>query len=206
MFISVEPGPNSSSDHKISSAEAIAIDFRGVQTEGEEEGGDIHTFGKMLAETVRENIVQRVIRIVTEASEDWGEEGEVVETSKKDEEIRREHSGRYSTAWHMEEGLSPAIFVMETSDQHLIEPQILLATGMNRRPIEYEVEAVRPTIAEILNFGIGSDYTQMILGMLQRPKAALPQKGMSPAEIVEFIEEEGITYDTPWSFPSFCYE
>ncbi|KKP37798.1 MAG: hypothetical protein UR28_C0026G0004 [Candidatus Peregrinibacteria bacterium GW2011_GWF2_33_10] len=178
-------------------AQAIAIDWGEAEDRGRKQAGDVHKLVGLVREAVGSRISYRFIRKVLETSERWGNQGDIVDTTQRDEAEASSARGRISH-WYLGDRVSPAVMVLEANAATL-EPQDVLDTTRSRvRDVSDEIE--KPSVTEILQLGMNPMAVEMLLFFRQQPTAALPRAGMSPAEIVRFMEEREITCRSPYFF------
>lgn len=160
----------SSHPNDIKQALSLAVDFARPETQGLEEGGDIRRLFNVNQAFLTGVIDLRVIRQVLDASKEWGAAGSVVETTSRDKEIARTTVGRPHPHWYLPEGLSPAVLVFD---------------GVKgTKPFEIYSSKDAELSSAVFFSGLYST-------------AALPQAGMTPRAIWEFMREQGVYWDAP---------
>lgn len=166
------PAP-SSPRPELEAAKALAIDWGEAEDDGLEQAGDIHRIQQIIREAVGEQIEQRLIRRVVKASEEWGPKDAIVDTTERDAAEARLAEGAISH-WYLDEGVSPAIMVLETEQS---------------------------TVLDVLNDNMDPMSVHMLFFLGMQPVAALPRAGMSGEDIIRSIEERNLTVRSPRFFP-----
>lgn len=174
----------SSSMAEIERAPALAIDFGEPEDRGREERGDIGSISSMIKANLGDCLRTRIIRKVVREDSPWGEIGKAVETTQRDEEIRRSLPPRTISHWYFSEGVSPAIIVLEFHPTQIIPEGVTVIDPSGK---EIEQSSVYRAFDETM----GPIVTMMLFSG-SFPIAALEETGMSPEEIVDFMKKERI--------------
>jgi len=177
-------------------AQAIAMDWGEAEDRGREQVGDIHKLVGFFRDAVGDKVSHRFIRRVLEDSENWGERGTIVDTTERDESEARSARGRISH-WYLGDRVSPAVMVLEANAAAIQPEDVALIT---RDRVESVSLGRPPSVTELLKLGMDPMAIEMVLFFRQQPTAALPRIGMTPTEIMQFMEENKMTCTSPYFF------
>lgn len=162
--------PPHSSKHELETAPALAIDLGASETRGREQAGDLSGLIKLVFKATGFQVTSRVLREVVSDDSAFGDKGEFVETTDFEVPpvLMGEEDPEYSGHWYLEDGLAPAVWVLESLD-----PEV----------------SVHRVLAERL----GPAAMAMFMPYPPNfPTAALPKTGMEPQEVFELMNRAHI--------------
>lgn len=167
-----------SSRMELQNSPAVAIDFAQVQTDGREQAGDVHKMQKIIEQASMGAISTRIIREIVGDDSAFGQKGDIVDTTERDSEEAARAQGRISH-WYLSAGVSPAVLILEM--------------GEGREGNIYSTLEENEQGAMLNDMVIDPDEPMYAT-------AALPRTGMSPQEIIEYMNSTGIRWNGEYGF------